>query len=144
MKLMTIHAAKGLEFPHVFLLGMSEGVFPSAKTIEERSEYGLEEERRLCYVAITRAEKSLTLLDSEGFSQNGTEKMPSRFLREIGEENYIRVGVISKDIQQALKHGEVKRTETTDKIEIKQIGDSVVHPAFGEGKIVGFGKNNHS
>ena len=58
--------------------------------------------------------------------------------------NYIRVGVISKDIQQALKHGEVKRTETTDKIEIKQIGDSVVHPAFGEGKIVGFGKNNHS
>lgn len=144
VKLMTIHAAKGLEFPHVFLLGMSEGVFPSAKTIEERREYGLEEERRLCYVAITRAEKSLTLLDSEGFSQNGTEKIPSRFLREIGEVNYIRVGVISKDIQQALKHGEVKRTETTDKIEIKQIGDSVVHPAFGEGKIVGFGKNNHS
>lgn len=144
VKLMTIHAAKGLEFPHVFLLGLSEGVFPSAKTIEERREYGLEEERRLCYVAITRAEKSLTLLDSEGFSQNGTEKIPSRFLQEIGEENYIRVGVISKDIQQVLKHGEVKRTENADKKEMKQIGDSVVHPAFGTGKIVGFGKNNHS
>lgn len=144
VKLMTIHAAKGLEFPHVFLLGMSEGVFPSAKTIEERKEYGLEEERRLCYVAITRAEKSLTLLDSEGFSQNGSEKIPSRFLREIGEENYIRVGNISKEIQQAFILNQTKNTENTNQKEMKKIGDSVVHPAFGTGKIVGFGKNNHS
>lgn len=140
VKLMTIHAAKGLEFPNVFILGMSEGIFPSAKTIEERKEYGLEEERRLCYVAITRAEKSLTMLDSEGFSQNGTPKIPSRFLREIGEENYTCVGHISKDIQQALEISKTQRTENTSKQEMKKIGDKVIHPAFGEGEIIGFGK----
>lgn len=53
--MMTIHASKGLEFPVVFVVGMSESIFPSAKSIEERKEKGLEEERRLCYVAITRA-----------------------------------------------------------------------------------------
>ncbi len=144
VKLMTIHAAKGLEFPNVFIVGMSEGIFPSTKTIEERREYGLEEERRLCYVAITRAEKSLTMLDSEGFAQNGTQKIPSRFLQEIGEENYISVGNISKDIQQALELSSTKRIEYINKKEMKKVGDKVVHPAFGEGEIVGFGKNNQS
>lgn len=57
VKLMTIHSAKGLEFPNVFVIGFSEGIFPSSKTIEERKQLGLEEERRLCYVAVTRAEK---------------------------------------------------------------------------------------
>ena len=80
VKLMTIHAAKGLEFPYVFIIGLSEGIFPSSKTIEERRKMGLEEERRLCYVAITRAKKGLFLLDSEGYAQNGKEKLPSRFL----------------------------------------------------------------
>ena len=84
---MTIHAAKGLEFPIVFVIGLSEGIFPSSKTIEERKLLGLEEERRLCYVAITRAKEQLYLMDSEGFSQNGIKKLPSRFLREIGVNN---------------------------------------------------------
>ena len=59
VKLMTIHSSKGLEFPVVFILGFTEGVFPSAKTMGDRKKLGLEEERRLCYVAITRAEKYL-------------------------------------------------------------------------------------
>ena len=84
VKLMTIHSAKGLEFPAVFVIGFTEGVFPSSKTIEERKKPGLEEERRLCYVALTRAQKYLFLMDSEGVSQNGMKKLPSRFLREIG------------------------------------------------------------
>lgn len=144
VKLMTIHAAKGLEFPNVFILGLSEGIFPSAKTIEERKEYGLEEERRLCYVAITRAEKSLTLLDSEGFAQNGTKKRPSRFLREIGKENYIYVGKVLKDIPQILEPSKTKEIRYRDNTKLKKIGDKVRHPAFGEGVIIGFGKNNHS
>ena len=92
MKLMTIHASKGLEFPVVFILGFTEGVFPSAKTIGERKNLGLEEERRLCYVAITRAEKHLFLMESEGTSQNGMQKLVSRFIEEIGEQNYVRIG----------------------------------------------------
>lgn len=123
---------------------MSEGIFPSTKTIEERQEYGLEEERRLCYVAITRAEKSLTMLDSEGFAQNGTQKIPSRFLQEIGENHYICVGNISKEIQQTLELSKTKRTRNESRTEMKKIGDKVTHPAFGEGEIIGFGKNNHS
>lgn len=87
VKLMTIHASKGLEFPVVFIIGFSEGIFPSSRTIEERKKLGLEEERRLCYVAITRAQEFLYLTDSEGQSQNGIKKLPSRFLFEIGEQN---------------------------------------------------------
>ena len=99
VKLMTIHASKGLEFPVVFILGFSEGIFPSSKTIEERKKLGLEEERRLCYVAITRAQEILYLMDSEGQSQQGIKKLPSRFLYEIGEENYQRIGRISDDLE---------------------------------------------
>ena len=63
VKLMTIHSSKGLEFPVVFILGFTEGIFPSAKTLGERKKPGLEEERRLCYVAITRAQKRLFLME---------------------------------------------------------------------------------
>ena len=86
VKLMTIHASKGLEFANVFLVGLSEGIFPSSKTIEERKKLGLEEERRLCYVAITRARQRLFLMDAEGFSPNGNKKLPSRFLTEISTQ----------------------------------------------------------
>ena len=144
VKLMTVHASKGLEFPNVFIIGMSEGVFPSAKTIEERKKLGLEEERRLCYVAITRAEKRLFLLDSEGYNQNDKQKLPSRFLKEIGEENYIRHGVISKELQQSAD--DYARTlYSSEPIQAaKEIGTKVTHPAFGEGTIIGYGKNQNS
>ena len=144
VKLMTIHAAKGLEFPYVFVIGFSEGIFPSAKTIEERKKMGLEEERRLCYVAITRAEKRLFLLDSEGFTQNGKQKLPSRFLKEIGEENYLRVGTISKELQYNADRYAAQLYDEPVVTPPKTAGTRVTHPAFGEGEILGFGRNNNS
>ena len=144
VKLMTIHAAKGLEFPVVFVIGLSEGIFPSSKTIEERKQLGLEEERRLCYVAITRAREHLYLLDSEGFTQGGTQKLPSRFLREIGEENYVRIGSVSKDLLAqteafaASQEGAKQKTQT-----LKDVGDRVEHPAFGSGVILEKVRNSY-
>ena len=144
VKLMTIHAAKGLEFPYVFIIGFSEGIFPSAKTIEERKKMGLEEERRLCYVAITRAEKRLFLLDSEGYTQNGKQKLPSRFLKEIGEENYVRVGTISKELQYNADRYAAQLYDEPIVTPPKTAGARVTHPAFGEGEVLGFGRNNNS
>ena len=80
VRLMTIHTAKGLEFPHVFLCGMNEGIFPSRRT---RDLNGMEEERRLAFVAITRAEKSLYLSCAEGRNLDGSPRYPSRFVLNI-------------------------------------------------------------
>ena len=144
VKLMTIHAAKGLEFPNVFVIGFSEGVFPSAKTIEERKHMGLEEERRLCYVAITRAQKRLFLLDSEGYTQNGKQKLPSRFLKEIGEGNYIRVGTISRELQYSADQYAASLLGEPVTQPPRVTGARVTHPAFGEGQILGFGRNQNT
>ena len=83
---MTVHAAKGLEFDHVFVCGLEEGTFPSMRTADDPD--GLEEERRLMYVALTRARKTLMLSSARDRMVNGSmETMrPSRFLREIPEE----------------------------------------------------------
>ena len=80
VKLMTVHAAKGLEFPYVFLCGMSEGIFPSRKV---RTLQGMEEERRLAFVALTRAEKGLYLSSAEGRNFDGSPRYPSRFVLDI-------------------------------------------------------------
>ena len=80
VKLMTVHAAKGLEFPYVFLCGMNEGIFPSRKT---RTLPAMEEERRLAFVAMTRAERRLYLSEAEGRSLDGSPRYPSRFLLDI-------------------------------------------------------------
>ncbi len=80
VKLMTVHAAKGLEFPYVFLCGMNEGVFPSRRT---RDLPGMEEERRLAFVAMTRAEKGLYLSGAEGWNFDGSPRCPSRFVLDI-------------------------------------------------------------
>ena len=83
VRLMTVHAAKGLEFPCVFLCGMNEGVFPSRKvdTLER-----MEEERRLAFVAMTRAEQRLFLSEAEGWNPDGSPRYPSRFLLDIDPE----------------------------------------------------------
>lgn len=87
VRLMTIHQSKGLEFPNVFIVGLTEGVFPNHRSIRERRKDGEEEERRLMYVAVTRAENMLYLLESEGYlNDNGALKYPSRFISEISEE----------------------------------------------------------
>lgn len=82
VKLMTVHAAKGLEFPYVFLCGMSEGMFPSRKV---RTLQGMEEERRLAFVALTRAEKGLYLSAAEGRNFDGSPRYPSRFVLDIDQ-----------------------------------------------------------
>ena len=83
VKLMTAHAAKGLEFPCVFLCGMNEGVFPSRKV---RTRQAMEEERRLAFVAVTRAEKELYLSEADGRNFDGSPRYPSRFLLDIDEK----------------------------------------------------------
>lgn len=141
VKLMTIHASKGLEFPVVFILGFSEGIFPSSKTIEERKKLGLEEERRLCYVAITRAQEILYLMDSEGQSQQGIKKLPSRFLYEIGEENYQRIGRISDDLERE-SWGYIHRLnrEMIEELPAPQNDgiQMIEHHIFGKGRVLSF------
>ena len=85
--LMTIHAAKGLEFPWVYVVGMEEGIFPGSSAQYDEEE--LEEERRLCYVAMTRAKEKLTLTNARQRMLYGrtSTNWPSRFLEEIPEEN---------------------------------------------------------
>lgn len=137
VKLMTIHSSKGLEFPVVFILGFTEGVFPSAKTIGERKNLGLEEERRLCYVAITRAEKYLFLMESEGVSQNGMKNLVSRFIEEIGEGNYVRVGRISDELWRESRNytAKLNREMLSEAAVRRKAGDTVEHHIFGKGTI---------
>jgi DNA helicase-2/ATP-dependent DNA helicase PcrA len=84
--MMTMHSAKGLEFPHVFLVGFEDGLFPGMRAIGDAEE--MEEERRLCYVAITRAKETLTISHAKQRMLYGrtNASLPSRFLREIPEE----------------------------------------------------------
>lgn len=86
VQLMTLHSAKGLEFPLVFLVGVEEGLFPSSRTLEDAN--GLEEERRLCYVGMTRAMQKLYISHAESRRMHGREQFarPSRFIEEIPEE----------------------------------------------------------
>ena len=90
--LMTMHAAKGLEFPNVFLVGFEDGLFPGMRAIGDYEE--MEEERRLCYVAITRAKKNLTISYAKQRMLYGRTNaaLPSRFLREIPEDTLQREG----------------------------------------------------
>ena len=90
--MMTVHSAKGLEFPHVYVVGMEENVFPGSRALSDFEE--MEEERRLCYVAMTRAKKELTLTNARSRMLFGhtTTNLASRFLREIPEETSIWLG----------------------------------------------------
>ncbi len=131
VKLMTIHASKGLEFPVCFVCGMSEGIFPSSRTLEERKDAGLEEERRLCFVAMTRAMERLYLTESEGTGNDHAHKRPSRFLYDMGEKNYIRLGIIPKELSEVPS----KPSEASGDTGIRPIGSVVNHPVFGRGII---------
>ena len=144
VKLMTIHAAKGLEFPAVFVTGFSEGIFPSSKTIEERRRPGLEEERRLCYVALTRAMRHLYLTDSEGASQNGTKKLPSRFLYEIGRENYIRIGEIPDELEGESRRYIERHSGAYIEPPRLTVGERVAHHIFGDGIIIAVDERRRS
>lgn len=149
LKLMTIHQAKGLEFPYVFVTGLSEGIFPNMRTIREGKKNGEEEERRLMYVAITRAEKALFLTESEGFNiSTKTNKYPSRFLAEIKRELVVTEGVIpqelwkgTQNLSHVLDQEDFFREERDEYNSPFKEGDLVTHPVFGEGRIVGANKD---
>jgi len=136
VKLMTVHAAKGLEFPHVFLCAMNEGIFPSKKTNTlER----MEEERRLAFVAMTRAEKCLYLSEAEGRNLDGSPKFPSRFILDINRELLEYANEPNDSLIQDAK-GYIEATvkympENLDSL-ILPIGQRVRHSVFGEGTVV--------
>lgn len=133
VKIMTSHIAKGLEFHTVIIAGLSEKIFPSARALEERREDALEEERRLCYVAMTRAKENLYMTESEGFGFRGYMKTPSRFLFDIGDEYITRVGHISHDIME--EHALQTVIHKPSATKILPVGTNVKHKVFGEGVI---------
>ncbi len=128
--LMTIHAVKGLEFDYVFVIGMEENIFPHVNSSFE--EEGLEEERRLCYVAITRAKKKLYLLNALRRTLFGktSVNMPSRFISEIDDE-YIDKPSIKKEFISKLD-----KTKMFNLDNGLNVGDNVVHDSYGPGVVV--------
>lgn len=140
VKLMTIHQAKGLEFPYVFVCGLTEGIFPSHRTIRERKKNGEEEERRLMYVAVTRAEKGLFLTESEGYnSATRSDKFPSRFLKEIKDGLVEVKGDLTKEQMVVLFEGTDQIIDELENETIHigfKVGDQVIHRAFGVGEIL--------
>ena len=136
VKMMTVHAAKGLEFPYVFLCGMNEGVFPSRKV---NTLPGMEEERRLAFVAMTRAEKRLFLTESEGFNIDGSPRYPSRFILDIADD-LIEHTEKPKDglIKNARDYIAVTERFLPDEENDGRfdIGQRVSHPVLGCGTVV--------
>ncbi|MDD4164427.1 MAG: 3'-5' exonuclease [Eubacteriales bacterium] len=133
VKIMTVHTAKGLEFDNVFLVGLTEGIFPSARSLEERKNDALEEERRLCFVAITRAKKNLYFTESEGFGVKGYSKVPSRFLFDIDKSLLDMVGEVPEDIK--VQSAYQAREFSGVKVTIYKKGNQIRHKVFGEGII---------
>ena len=147
VKLMTIHQAKGLEFPYVFICGLTEGVFPSYRAIRERKEAALEEERRLMYVAITRAEKGLFLTESEGYNAvTQSDKYPSRFIGEIGDT----LKKVEGDLSPELIEGTKKLVNQLDDeinpklLSLLSVGDIVRHKVFGIGRVLSYNHEEKS
>ena len=136
VQLMTLHSAKGLEFPLVFLVGMEEGLFPNQRSVEEQGR--LEEERRLAYVGITRARQKLVLTYAESRRLHGQDMfgMPSRFLREIPAELLHevrpRVGVSRPMHSPSARRGHAVIDDSAAGF---TIGQNVAHAKFGTGII---------
>lgn len=131
--LMTLHSAKGLEFPIVFITGMEEGIFPHSNAFMEGEE-GIEEERRLCYVGFTRAREKLYLTNAKKRMLYGktTQNPPSRFISEV-EEGLLEVSNMSIKEEKAFNKSEVY-SEGVD-VDFNK-GDVVLHTMYGKGVIV--------
>lgn len=129
VRIMTVHTAKGLEFDHVFLAGLSDGIFPSSRSLESRQKAALEEERKLFFVAVTRVRKTLWLSESEGKGIRGIEKIPSRFRFECGEKRVNMRGIVPKSLKPAFSGLLKVQNAVTYFLE----GDRVWHRVFGEG-----------
>ena len=138
VKLMTVHAAKGLEFPYVFICGLNEGMFPSRKT---KTEQAMEEERRLAFVAMTRARKRLYLSAASGLNFDASIRYPSRFLLELDDKLLQYAKPIADNIRvDAL--GYIKnmnrwmKCENTEQKIVFTRGDNISHHILGNGKIL--------
>ena len=133
ISLMTVHSVKGLEFNYVFVVGMEEGIFPHMNSLMENSE--LEEERRLCYVAVTRAKLELHLVNTRRRTLFGKDQINpvSRFIGEI-DTNLIESNLSEEKIKQEVKidTSDMFREEEVD----DQVGDYVYHESFGTGRVV--------
>ncbi len=136
VKLMTIHSAKGLEFPVVFLCGLSEGVFPGKRANTREK---LEEERRLCYVAFTRAKDRLFLSDAAGSNYDGSFRYPSRFLINAEQENVDYMVPLDPAFQEEAL-SKIRQTEDLGQPPEQPselVGKRVRHIVFGEGTVIG-------
>ncbi|TCL03516.1 ATP-dependent helicase [Sodalis ligni] len=134
VKLMTIHSAKGMEYPYVFICGLNEGVFPSRRisSLEE-----MEEERRLAYVAMTRAMDRLYLSDAEGVANDNLVKYPSRFIFDAGEENIEYVVPLEEGLKTGLLRAITAGDEQLGNMAARyDVSDRVDHPVFGGGVII--------
>ena len=140
---MTVHAAKGLEFPYVWICGMNEGIFPSRKV---RTLQGMEEERRLAFVALTRAEQGLYLSMAGGRSYDGSPWYPSRFLLDI-DQALLTFTLPPQEglIQEAREYVErsTRYLPEDDSDMLMAVGQRVRHSMFGEGTVLEVGEGAH-
>jgi len=144
VQLMTLHSAKGLEFPLVFIVGMEEGLFPNQRAMDEGPQQ-LEEERRLAYVGMTRAEKQLVLSYAESRRWRGSAayNAPSRFIRELPGRcvSEVRPKV---QLSRPAAFGGAKTAAPLNTSPVK-LGGNVRHPRFGDGVIVqAYGQGDHA
>jgi DNA helicase II / ATP-dependent DNA helicase PcrA len=141
VQLMTLHAAKGLEFPVVFLVGLENGLFPHQRSVDEGN---LEEERRLCYVGITRAREQLYLSYAETRRLHGVDQigMPSPFLREIPAELLLETRPRTQMMRPAYSSGHARGSAspfaTPQEERHMPLGARVMHGKFGEGTVINF------
>ncbi len=146
--LMTLHAAKGLEFPLVFLAGLEEGLFPHQRSSDDAGK--IEEERRLCYVGMTRAQRVLVLSHAESRRLHGQEYFPapSRFLREIPSELLQEVRLrssVTRPVSFGLRARGRNRSQPADDVGPFRLGQRVEHPKFGEGIVLTLeGQGSHA
>ena len=161
VSLMTIHTAKGLEFDYVFVMGLNDGVFPNQRAVEERDKEGIEEERRLAYVAFTRAKKELYLTLNRDYSYTlKSSNIPSRFIKEAGltlpKFSFLGSGLsVESGNEKNLYYfnpnkntkGNGAYIQTTrapsnfQEVDIGNgikwnVGDTCIHRVFGKGKVV--------
>ncbi|MEM6512284.1 MAG: DNA helicase II [Pseudomonadota bacterium] len=144
VQLMTMHSAKGLEFPLVFLVGMEDGLFPHQRSVTDPQ--GLEEERRLCYVGITRAKQTLYVTHAEQRRLHGVENfsLPSRFINEIPTEHVeeIRPKVqVSRPSRMATRRGQTSVAQAQEAEMGVRLGQRVRHGKFGDGVILNYEGN---